>query len=143
MMRLTRFDSSAAIAHGDGEIGLARSRRTDAEHHVVLLDGLDVAALVDALGLHGALAEGTLLAGFGEPAQGRGRIGSQDADHRSEVAVDEGEAIAQQVLVIGKDLLGAAHIAGCSCDLDGIGLHGDGDVQAIFQQAQVFVAGAE
>src|SRR5438093_1289592 len=40
--------------HRHGQVGFARTRRPDAEHHVVLLDGFEIAALVDTLGLHRA-----------------------------------------------------------------------------------------
>src|SRR5208283_158450 len=108
------------------------------EYHVMLLDRLDVATLVDTLGLYAAFAERALLAGFGEPAQRGCRIGSQDADHGTKVPVDKGEAIAQQVLVVGENLLSASNIAGRSGNFNAIGPHGNGDFQTVFQQAQVF-----
>ena len=53
--------------HGDGQVGLAGAGRTHAEGHVVLLDGLDVFALVDGARLHGALdTRRALLAGVGQ-----------------------------------------------------------------------------
>ena len=142
-MRFTRFDISAADSHRYGQIGLARSGRTDAEDHVVLLDGFQVAPLVDALRLNRALAKRALLAGLGQSTQ-RGRtVRGEDANHRAQIAVDEVVSIAQQVLIVGKHLLHPRDIAGRPDDLNGIGLQGDGDVQTIFQQAQVFVAGAK
>ena len=64
--------------HGHGKIGLACAGWPDAEYHVVLLDGLDIAALIEALGLYDALAERALPSGFGEPAQCRRWIGDHD-----------------------------------------------------------------
>ena len=109
----------------------------------MLLDGFEVAALIDALGLYGALAERALLAGLGQTAQGGGRIGGQHANHVAEIAVHEGVTAALQVLVVGKDLLSAGDVGGCSGNLDGIGPQVDGHVQTIFQQAQVFVSGSK
>ena len=109
----------------------------------MLLDGFQIAPLVDALGLHRALAKRALLAGLGQTAQGGSGVGGQDANHGAEVAVNEVMAVAQQVLVIGKNLLGAANVDGSTDDFDGFGAQVDGDVQTIFQQAQVFVSGAK
>ncbi len=50
---------------------------------------------------------------------------------------------ALQVLVVGKDLLGASDVGGCSDNLNGIGPQVDGHVQTVFQQAQVFVSGSK
>ena len=52
-------------------------------------------------------------------------------------------AVTQQMLVIGENLLGAGNVAGSSIDLDRVGAHGDGYVQPIFEQSQVFVTGAK
>src|ERR1700751_507673 len=52
-------------------------------------------------------------------------------------------AVTQQMLVIGKNLLGAGDVTGCSVDLDRVGAHGDGYVQPIFEQSQIFVTGAK
>ena len=143
MMRFTRFDSRAAIAMATARYVLPVPAGPIAEDHVVLLDGFQVSALVNTLGLHGALAEGALLACFDKTAQRRRRVGGQDPDHRSEVPINKGDAGTNQVLVIGKDLLGASHIAGRSLYFDGIDLHSNGNVQAIFQQTQVFISCAE
>ena len=117
--------------------------RADAEDHVVLLDGFQVAPLVDALGLHTALAKRALLAGFGQTAQGGRGVGRQHPDHVAEVAVHKAETVAVKMLIVGKHLFGAVDIAGRSVDLDGVCAQVDGDVQAVFEQAQVFVAGAK
>src|SRR5208282_4150882 len=65
--------------HGYGEVGLASAGGADAKHHVVLLDGLEVAALVGAFRLDGAASKRTLASGFGEPAESHVRI----ADHHA------------------------------------------------------------
>ena len=59
------------VRHGlrHGEVGLARAGRTDAEDDVVLVDRLQVAALVDALGRDLAFAGGDHRAAHQEVAQ--------------------------------------------------------------------------
>ena len=47
------------------------------------------------------------------------------------------------MFVVGEHLLGAGNIAGAAFNLDGIRLQNDGDVQAVFQQTQILIAGAE
>ncbi len=93
--------------HGDGEVSLAGARRADAEDHVVFLDGFQIAALVQALGLDGAAPERALPSGFGQSAQRGLGIGHQHAQHAVQVAVVEDVAGAVQVIVVGEDLLGA------------------------------------
>ena len=137
-LRHQRSDS-----HGDGQIRLAGAGGANAEDHVVLFDGFQIAALVDALGLDRALAKGALLAGFGQTAQGGCPVGGQDANHGAQISVDEAVSVAQQVLIVGKHLLDPADVAGRAGDLDGVGAQVDGDIQTIFQQAQVFVAGTK
>ena len=50
-MRSTRLLIKEIQGHGDGQEGLARAGRADAEDHVAVLDGLDVAPLVEGLGI--------------------------------------------------------------------------------------------
>src|SRR5205807_5523716 len=62
--RRTRQDNAVYLlviqgrdCHRYREISFAGASRTDAEHHVVSFNGVQVAALVDALGLYLPLAE--------------------------------------------------------------------------------------
>src|SRR5207248_10688635 len=71
----TREDNAAHLlvhecgnGHGDGKVCFSRTGWPDAEDHVVLFDGLDITALIQALGLHDSFAEGALPSVFGEPA---------------------------------------------------------------------------
>ena len=73
-----------------------------AKHHVVLLDGFEIAALIGAFGLDGAASKGTLAAGFGKAAKSRIRIADHHAQHAAEVAVHELVAGLPQMLVIGE-----------------------------------------
>src|SRR6185369_6749311 len=129
--------------HGDGEISLAGSSRANAKDHVAFFDGFHIAALVDALGLQLALAKRTLLSGFSESLKGGAWVGRNDAKHAIEIAVYELVAAFPQVFVIGEDLLGAVHVGRRSFDLDGVCAKIDLNLQAVFEQAQVFVAGPE
>ena len=116
---------------------------TDAENHVVVLDGFEVAALVGTLGLDGAAAEGPLASGFGKPAKGGIRIGDHDAQHAAQVAIDELVAGFSQMLVIGEQLFGAGHVARSAFEFNAVGAEIDVDVQAVFEHVEVFVARAE
>ena len=61
------FGVQGGHGHGDGQVGLAGAGRADAEDHVVLLDGLDVFALIDGARLDGPLdARRALLAAVGQ-----------------------------------------------------------------------------
>ena len=119
------------------------SRRTDAEYHVVIFDGFEIAPLVHALGLHGAASESALTSGFGQATQRHLGIGQHDAQHAAQVAVVEGVSGALQVVVVGKNLLGPGNVAGRPFQVDGIRSQVDIDVQAVFQQAYILVARAE
>src|SRR5215469_13479049 len=48
-----------------------------------------------------------------------------------------------QMLIIGKNLLSARNVSVATFDFDGVGAHGDRDVEAVFEQSQVFVAGSK
>ena len=125
--------------HRHREISLPRASGANAEYHVVLFDGFEIAALVAALGLHGAASKGTLAPGVGQTSQRRVRIRRQHAQHAVEVAVVEAIARLLQAFVVGEDLLGASHVAGRAFEFDGIRPQVDGDVEAVFEQAHIFV----
>ena len=109
----------------------------------MLLNRIQIAALVDALGLHLALAERALAAGFGEPAQTGAGIGGHHAQQGAEIAVVELVAGALQVVEVGKHLFGARDVARRAFNLDRIGLQVDGYAESILHQVQVFIAGAK
>ncbi len=96
------FVQQGGDRHGDGEVGLAGAGGADAEDHVMLLDGFEVAALVGAFRLDGAASEGTLAAGFGESAESGIRIADDHAQHAAQVAVHELVAGLPQMLVVGE-----------------------------------------
>ena len=127
--------------HGDGEVGLAGSGRSEAEGHVGLLDGFDVLALVGGAGLHHALDAGrALLAGFDEGAEGHGGVGDDQAEHAVELAVLERDAGLAEVLVVAEDAGDPVDVLVGSGDVDSVGAEIDGHVQAIFEEAKIFVA---
>jgi len=68
--------------HRDREIRLARARRSDAEYHIVLFDGFEIAALIYALGLDRTTTpKRSLFASLGKPAQTGFRVGRQHPQH--------------------------------------------------------------
>ncbi len=48
-----------------------------------------------------------------------------------------------KVVVVGKELFGAGHVARRALDFNVIGSQVDVDIQAVFEHVQIFVAGAE
>ena len=130
--------------HGDGEIGFAGAGRAHAEDHVVLLDGLDVAALVERAGLDGALdAGGALLAGFGHGAKGGRGIGHDQAQHAVQFAVVGMDALAAQGLEVLKDAPDAGDAFVGALHMHGVGAKIDADAERVFHQPEVFIAGPE
>ena len=109
----------------------------------MVFDGFNVTALVDALGLHRAPAKRTLPSGFGQTAQARLRIGCQQAQHAVQIAIIERESGPLQVVVVSENLLRSGHIAGCALELYRVRAQVNGDVQAVFEQAEIFVSCAE
>src|ERR1043165_2118301 len=47
------------------------------------------------------------------------------------------------MLIIGKHLFGAGYIFGFAFQVNAIGAQVNGDIQAVFQHVQIFIAGAE
>ena len=109
----------------------------------MLLDGFEIAALVDALGLDRSFAERPLLSGFRQTAKVTLASVVKHAHHVDRSPFTKREAGALQMVVVGEHLFRAAHVACGAFDFDGLGPQIDGYVQAVFQQPQVFVAGAE
>ena len=143
-MRLTLLAFDGGDGHGDGEIGFAGSGGADAEDHVVLLDGLDVFALIDGARLDGALdAGGALLAGVGQRAQSGGGIGDDKAQHSVEFAVVGIDALASQGFEILKDALDTGHAFVRSLDMHGVGTKIDAHAERVFHQPEVFIASPE
>ena len=129
--------------HGHRQVSFAGARRPNAEDHVGAFDGLQISPLVQAFGLESALAAGTLLAGFSQRAQRGAGVAGDDPQHGAEIAILKAESRAPQMRIICKYLLGARHFGGRAMDLNGIGFQIDGDVQAVFQQMQIFVVRAK
>ncbi len=109
----------------------------------MLLDGFEIAALVDTLRLHRAAPQRSLSACLGQTPQRGFGIRHQHAQHAVQVAVVEGVSGALQEIVIGENLLGPGYVARCPLQFDGVGPQIDVDVQPIFQHVQIFVSRAE
>ena len=143
-MRLTRLGVDGGNGHGDGQIGFACARRAHAEDHVVLLDGLDVAALVERAGLHRALdSRRALLAGFGHGAQRGRRIGHHQAQHAVQFAVVGMDALAAQRFEVLEDAPHARHASFRAFHVHGVGAQVDAHAKRVFHQTEVFIAGPE
>ncbi len=122
--------------HGHGEIGFAGAGRAHAEDHVVLLDGLNVAALVERARLHQALdARRALLAGLGHGAQRRRGIGHHQAQHAVQFAVVGMDALPPQRFEILKDALNAGHALFRSFYVHGVGAKIDANAERVFHQS--------
>src|ERR1700721_1132489 len=90
--------------HGYRQVGLAGAGRTHAEDHVALLDGFEVAPLVDGTWLNHALdARGALFAALDQTPQGYRWIRGDQLEHSVQLAVAEQRAVSPQVFVIGKN----------------------------------------
>ncbi len=84
-----------------------------AKDHVVLLDRLDVASLIDGAGLHHALDAGrALLAALGQAAQGNRGIRGHQLQHAVQLAVMELHAVAPQMLIVGENALNPGDASG-------------------------------
>ena len=143
MMRLTRLADQRLNRHGDGEIGLAGAGGTDAEDQIVALDGFEIAALRDGFGRENLLAETALLAAVDQRAKRDFGIGGDDAQQAVEIAVLEDLAFADEREVVLEDSLGAGHVVGLAFDFDGVAAEFRADVQAGFDEPDVFIAGTE
>ena len=104
--------------------------RAHAKDHVVLLDGLDVPALVDRARLHGALdARRALLARVHQRTQRGGRIGHHQAQHPVQFPIVRIDALAAQRLEILKDALDPGHTLFRSLHVHGVGAKIDPDAK--------------
>src|ERR1700675_243124 len=88
--------------HSHGEVGLAGAGGANAKYHVMLLDGLEVAALIGAFRLDGAASKRTLASGFGQSTERYVRIANHHAQHAAQVAVDELVAGFPQMFIVGE-----------------------------------------
>ena len=129
-MRLTFFAFSGRDRHGHRQVGLAGTGRADAEHHVVLLDGLDVFPLVDGARLHGALdARRALLSRVHQRTQSDRRVGHHQAQHPVQFPIVRIDALAAQRLEILKDALHPGHTVFRPLHVHGIGAKIDPDAK--------------
>ncbi len=126
--------------HGDREIRFAGAGRADAEHHVVIFDGFEIAALVGTLRLDRSAAKRALASGFGEPAERGIRVAHHHAQHAAQVTVLKLVARFPQVLVINEQLLGPSYVAGRALEFNAVRAEVDINVQAIFEHVEIFVA---
>ena len=110
----------------------------------MFFDRLQVAALVDALGLDGTTpAKRPLLAGLSQSAQAGLGIGHQHTQHAVQIAIVEGISGALQVVVVREELLSPGDVSSRPFQFDGVRAQIDSDIQAVFQHVQVLVARAE
>ena len=143
-MRADLLGVHCGNGHGDGEIGLAGAGGADAEDHIVLLDGLDVLALIDGARLDGALhTRGALLARVGQRTQRGGGVGDDQAQHAVEFAVVGIDALLSQRFKVLKDALDALNARVLSFHMHGVGAKIDADAERVFHEPEVFIASPE
>src|SRR5205085_11407785 len=116
---------------------------SDAEYHVVTLDGFQIPPLIRTLWLHRTPAKRTLASGFGQTAQSDIGIANQHAQHAVQIAILKLESGPMQLIVVRKYLLCASDIAGRTFELNVLGAQIDVDVKTIFQHVEVFISCAE
>ena len=129
--------------HGHGEIRFPGARRSHAEHQIVALDGVHVAALIDGLGRERLLSEIALASAVHQAAQGDFGIGRHHAQIAVQIAVGEALAFFHQSDIIFQNAGGANHVRLGAFDLERIVHQAGGDVQPAFEHTDIFVAGAE
>ncbi len=142
-MRLTLFRQERGNRHGHGQVGFAGTRRTNAEHQIVALDGVDVAPLHHALRRDHFLAEGALFPALDQTAQGDVGVHGHHAQEAVQIAVVEGVALAHQGDVVVQDLRGPGYAGLLAFDFQGVIQQPRADVQAFFDQADILVSGPE
>jgi hypothetical protein len=133
------------IRHGLGhrQVGLARARGPDAEHHVVLIDGFEIPALCDGLGRHlttsrraaRALEEVVLQLDIGI-------LGDELCGH-FHVAPRKAVAVAKQAGQLRQYPLGPAHLVGITLDHDVMAAGLERYAERGFEASEVFVEGAK
>ncbi len=143
MMRLTFFAHQRGDGHGDGEVGLAGAGRAQAEGHVAACSM--ASTYFRWLGERGCTMRFT-------PAERCRPESTRD------LSVTAGSAMtslsmplsspfcrvtpaAAEALVVGEDALHLFGTGGSAGDVDGVAAEIDGDVETIFQESKVFVAG--
>ena len=142
-MRLT-FLASRYHRHGHREIGLARAGRPDAKHDVVLVDGVEIAALVRGLRRDAAFAGSADLSVFEEMIAeiDVGVFGDQ-LSGGLHVFVRDGVAFLHQAAQLFDEARHARRAAGIAFHHELMPLGADADVEEGFELAQVVVVGPE
>ena len=137
------FRDEGADGHGDGEVGLAGTGGTEAEGHVAGFDGLDVLALVGAARLNHALdAGGSLLSGVDEGFEGDRGVCDEEFEQAVELSVMEIDTGFAQGFKVQEELRYAADGGRVAGDVYAVGAEIDIDVEAVFQETEVFVVGS-
>src|SRR5439155_18991001 len=130
----------------DGQIGFARPGRADAQGHVVLAHGPDVAPLAVGAGADEAAAALGLL---GPRLRGRRRRLQAVAAllHHFEDGADalrrQLAVVAQQLPQLGEDALGLVELLVAAFDEDGVAAGHELDAQAVADLLEEAVAAAE
>ena len=88
------------------------------------------------------VTSGALAARVDEGTQADGGVGHDHLEHGVKLAVMEVDAAFPEGVEVGKDTLDPCDASGIAGDMDSVGAEIDGDVQAIFEEAKVFVVGA-
>ena len=126
------------------EIGLAGAGRADAKDDVVLVDGVEIAALVRGLRRDAALAGGADLSVFEEViAEIDVGVFGDELRGGLHVFVRDGVAFLHQAAQLFDEARDARGAAGIAFDHELMALGADADVEEGFELAQVVVVRAE
>ena len=143
MIRLTFFATRNDDRLRHRQIGLPRPGRPDAEHDVVRLDRVEVAALVDRLRRDAALA-GRRQAALEEVLAQIDRLVLRDqVGRRLHVGVRQLVAVPHQRRQLADDAVDVLRARGVAVHEELVALRADADVEQRLEVLEVLVVGAE
>ena len=129
--------SQSRQRHGDGQVGLARPGRANANSHVVAPNGIQVILLPHRFGGHARLLVGSLDAVAQDVLERGDALMLDDVEGMGELAVPHGGAGLERILQHQKQVFGALHGIGLAFELDPALAGGGFDAELIFQRLEI------